>query len=62
MIDDDDVGLKEKLKDTRYINKRHLGLIAPPNLIRYLAVRNPSTKGHGANPGILLLKSLSKRK
>ena len=28
-VDEDDVGLKEKPEDTRYINKRPLGLTAP---------------------------------
>ena len=30
MIDEDEVDLNEKPEDTRYINKRPVGLIAPP--------------------------------
>ena len=40
MIDEDEVGLKEKPEDTRYINKRPIGLIAPPFKINFLATEN----------------------
>ena len=48
MIDEDEVGLKEKPEDTIYINKRHIGMIAPPLIIGFLATENwPKVKlGH----------------
>ena len=38
--DEDEVGLKEKPEDTRYINKRPVGLIAPPFIISFMATGN----------------------
>ena len=38
--DEDEVVLKEKPEDTRYINKRPVGLIAPPFIISFLATGN----------------------
>ena len=38
--DEDEVGLKENPEDTRYINKRPIGLIAPPFKINFLATEN----------------------
>ena len=38
--DEEEVGLKEKPEDTRYINKRPVGLIAPPFIISFLATGN----------------------
>ena len=38
--DEDEVGLKERPEDTRYISKRPVGLIAPPFKINFLATEN----------------------
>ena len=40
MIDEDEVGLKEKPEDTRFISKKNDGLIASPFIIDFLATDN----------------------
>ena len=36
--DEEEINLKEKPEDTRYINKRPVGLIPPPVIIGFLAI------------------------